>query len=124
MPRLVVLASIGLFRLLRKKLTTPLKPFSSSPPAPNAVPAFNRRLSKSPTSIPYFSLISALLVSRYSIVSLTPTEISNKLREKKSSLLRSSSFIVRFPAVSIATTGFILINSRIVGGGREQDRPS
>ena len=107
---------MGLFELLRKKLTTPLNPLSSSPPAPNAVPAFNRRVFKSPTSILYSSLILSLLVSRYPIVSLTPTERSTKLREKKSSLLRSSSFIVKFPAVSIAATGFILANSCKVGG--------
>ena len=108
---------MGLYRLLRKKLTIPLKPLSSSPPAPSTVPAFLRTPSRSPTSIPYSSLILALLVSRYSIVSLTPMERSTRLREKKSNLLYSSSFSFSLPAASIAATGFILATSASVGGG-------
>ena len=107
---------MGLFRLLRKKLTIPLKPFNSSPPAPNAVPAFVRTPSRSPTSIPYVSLILTLLVSRYSMVFLTPIERSTRPRETKSSLLYSSSFNFSLPAVSIAIRGFILATCCKVGG--------
>ena len=120
---MVVRASMGLFRLLRKKLTIPLKPLSSSPPAPSTVPAFLRTPFRSPTSIPYSSLILALLVSKYSMVSLTPIERSTRLREKKSNLLYSSSFSFNLPAASIAATGFILATSTSVGGGGGSGEP-